>query len=156
MQFRYRIDCMSATSVQAGGGSLGAGALPIYTADPSCGAIRSAIISLIVCTWHNPSLQKVTFVLLGLSLRLPSAQTIWLRREDSVHDLGAGGDYGAQLAAVDQLRRAGLLVTGETGDLLDRDAACGHDADEGVAQLPGNPLVAETCCRRDLGEPAPG
>jgi hypothetical protein len=28
-------------------------------------------------------------------------------------------------------------VAGETGDLLDGDAACGHDADEGVAQSLG-------------------
>jgi hypothetical protein len=55
-----------------------------------------------------------------------------LRREDPVHDLGAGGDCGAQFAAVYQFGGAGLLVAGEPGDLLNRDAACGHDAYESV------------------------
>jgi len=59
-----------------------------------------------------------------------------------LHDLGAGGDDRTKLTTVNHFRRTGLLMTGETGDLLDRHAACGHDADESVAQLPGNPLFA--------------
>ena len=75
------------------------------------------------------------------NLATVSIDRLYLLREDPVHDLGAGGDYGAQFAAVDQLGGTGLPMAGEAGDLLDGDAACGHDAHESVPQLPGHPLV---------------
>ena len=46
-------------------------------------------------------------------------------------------------------------MTGEPGNLLDGDAARGHDAHEGVPQLPGNPVVAQARGPGDLAEAAP-
>jgi hypothetical protein len=55
-----------------------------------------------------------------------------LAAEYFVHQLGTGGDDGAELAAVDQFGSTNLLVTGDPGDLLYGHSACGHDAHERV------------------------
>ena len=55
--------------------------------------------------------------------------------EHFVHRFRTGGGHGAQLAAVDLLSGAGLLVTCYSGDLVHRHAR-GHDAHKGCAAGP--------------------
>ncbi len=52
---------------------------------------------------------------------LPSARNF-------IHQFGAGGEDGPELATVDQFGRIGPLVASYPGDLLDRDAARGRPA----------------------------
>ena len=106
-------------------------------------------------TSRSPKASNGRYCTYSADLATANTDELCLRREDSVHYLGAGRDHRAQFVAVDQLGRAGLLVAGEAGDLLDWDAACRHDADEGVAQFPGNPVVAEARGLGDLAELTP-
>jgi hypothetical protein len=66
---------------------------------------------------------------------LGTAAHAWPRcyAEDSVHCLGAGRDDRPELAPVDHLGGRSAVVPGEPGDLLDRDAALGHDAEAASA-----------------------
>ena len=75
-----------------------------------------------------------------------------IRTAITARDLAGSRDVAAVLD--DQFGGARLLVTGEAGDLLDGDAARGHDAHEGVPQLSGNPVVAQARGPGDLAEAA--
>src|SRR5258706_7093240 len=79
------------------------------------------------------------------TLSLHDALPIWglASAEELVHDLGAGGDDGAEFAAVDDLGGAGGGVPDEAGDLLDGDSLVAHQADEGGAQLARGPAVPD-------------
>src|SRR5271166_1131956 len=59
--------------------------------------------------------------------------------------------FWTEFSAVDQFSGAGLLVAGDAGDLLRRDAACGT-GHEGVPELAGYPLVPQACGPGDLAE----
>jgi hypothetical protein len=64
-----------------------------------------------------------------------------LSREDGVHDFGAGGEDGAEFAAVDDFGGACAGVPGEPGDFLDGNA--GGGGDEGVSQLARGPALSD-------------
>src|SRR5690242_17888849 len=74
-----------------------------------------------------------------------------LRLEDLVHDLGSGGDHGAQFSAVDDFGGARAGVPGQAGDLLDWDALVAHHADHEVRSSFGTqraPIPAAAVTRR--------
>ena len=72
------------------------------------------------------------YELAGATLSAPHVQ-------NPVHHLGTCGDGWAQLVTIDELRRRGVAVHGQAGDLLDGNAICGHQGDEAVAQVPRYP-----------------
>jgi hypothetical protein len=74
--------------------------------------------------------------------------------EDLIHDLGALGERGADLVAVDRLCGGRPIVTDQLGDVLYGHAVGGHDRHEGVPELSRRPVLAETCLLGDYPERA--
>jgi len=79
----------------------------------------------------------------------------WLGRssEETVHGLSAFFHDRLELVPVYQLGCPGAGVTSQAGDLLDGHAGVGHEADEGVPELPRRPGPGDSGrfhCRPEL------
>src|SRR6266851_1010939 len=137
----------TSTSPTVTGSPLSRNAALPTSRNETCSAARTA--AAITTTGSPDGTDPATPLTRSLSRLAVSAE---LGTEDKVHDLGAGADDRAELAAVDRFGHAGRAMTDETGDLLGAHAAAAHQRDKGCPELARRPVVSYAGLPADVFE----